>query len=227
MDSSRRAVERHESRPQPAERRGVRECVSPPPATGGLAKRAVRHGRSAANAALALKRRGRPRRPQPGSGSPRAPWIGTRTRRRRRRPAPVRQAVRLGAEQPGGGPGAAAGVGEVVQVGRRRSRSAASTVQPGRPQRVDDRDRRRGPRTTSRWNRLPALARTHLPLYGSTASPAKTTAPAPAASAVRSTCRRCPGRGSRRAPRPAAAAGRGPRPARRRAAGRPRPGPAA
>ena len=51
----------------------------------------------------------------------------------------------------------------------------------------------RAPATTGRWNRLPAEARTHLPLYGSTDASANTTACAPAASAVRSTVPALPG----------------------------------
>src|SRR5579872_238735 len=49
------------------------------------------------------------------------------------------------------------------------------------------------PTTTGRWNRLPADARTHLPLYGSTDASENTTASAPAASAVRSTVPALPG----------------------------------
>src|SRR5580704_6030009 len=49
------------------------------------------------------------------------------------------------------------------------------------------------PATTGRWNRLPAEARTHFPLYGSTDASANTTACAPAASAVRSTVPAFPG----------------------------------
>src|SRR5580692_1839088 len=49
------------------------------------------------------------------------------------------------------------------------------------------------PATTGRWNRLPAEARTHLLLYGSTEASEKTTPSAPAASAVRSTVPALPG----------------------------------
>src|SRR6266511_3578479 len=70
--------------------------------------------------------------------------------------------------------------------------SAASTTSPA-PRNSRSTAVGSAARTTSTWNRLPALARTHLPLYGSTASPAKTTAPAPAASAVRSTVPALPG----------------------------------
>src|SRR5580658_7670679 len=49
------------------------------------------------------------------------------------------------------------------------------------------------PATTGRWNRLPAEARTHLLLYGSTEASEKTTPSAPAASAVRSTVPAFPG----------------------------------
>src|SRR4051812_29649489 len=48
-------------------------------------------------------------------------------------------------------------------------------------------------RTTSTWKRLPALARTALPPYGSVDPAPKTTAPAPHASAVRSTVPALPG----------------------------------
>ena len=48
-------------------------------------------------------------------------------------------------------------------------------------------------RAIGRWKRLPAEARTALPLYGSTESPANSTASAPAASATRSTVPALPG----------------------------------
>src|SRR5690606_23275151 len=69
---------------------------------------------------------------------------------------------------------------------------AASTWRPA-PRNSASAPAGRSCRTRSRWNRLPAVARTHLPLYGSTAGPAKITAPAPAASAVRSTVPALPG----------------------------------
>ncbi|SKZ69541.1 Uncharacterised protein [Mycobacteroides abscessus subsp. abscessus] len=52
-------------------------------------------------------------------------------------------------------------------------------------------------RTIGRWKTLPALARTHFPLCGSTASPSNSTASAPIASAVRISVPALPGsRGS-------------------------------
>ena len=130
------------------------------------------------------RRRGRPRRRRPGSGSRPAPWIGTRTVCVGRLRAAVGQPARLVAEQPGG------------RAGERRRRRPARRGRRARAGRRPARSGRRpaapistsaGPRhgTTSRWNRLPALARTALPLYGSTEPPANTTASAPAASAVR------------------------------------------
>src|SRR5918992_556505 len=70
--------------------------------------------------------------------------------------------------------------------------SAASTVRPAswsEPTSVSN----RGPTTSGMWKRLPAEARTHLPLYGSTHASVKITNSDPAASAVRSTVPALPG----------------------------------
>ncbi len=84
-----------------------------------------------------------------------------------------------------------------VRVGREHREA-------GRPQLATTAAAAAPPRTTSTWNRLPALARTHLPLYGSTAPSGedhrRRRRPRRRCAAP---CRRCPGRGSRRAPRPA------------------------
>src|SRR3954447_20468174 len=70
--------------------------------------------------------------------------------------------------------------------------SAASTVTPA-PRTVSMTGPSGSARTTSTWKRLPALARTALPPYGSAEPAPKTTAPAPQASAVRSTVPALPG----------------------------------
>jgi hypothetical protein len=81
--------------------------------------------------------------------------------------------------------------------------AGSSSVTPARPSAANTRSPAffkvrivsgsRPPATTGRWNRLPADARTHLPLYRSTDASAKMTASAPAASAVRSTVPALPG----------------------------------
>ncbi len=178
---------------------------SPPADTGGLAKRTPWRVHHLGDSFAGWPRRTRQgaaqgsggsvqadrRRPQPGSGSRRAvqghpdPGVGAAVSASGRPCASSRTARRSGR-------GEATGVGEVVEVRfavtvggqHRAARARAARRRP---------PRRRRPRTTSRWNRLPAMARTHLPLYGSTASPANTTASAPAASAVRSTVPALPG----------------------------------
>src|SRR5580693_6668153 len=75
---------------------------------------------------------------------------------------------------------------------RRAPPSAASTRSPAARSAGTD-SATPAPTTTGRWNRLPADARTHLLLYGSTEAPENTTPPAPAASAVRSTVPALPG----------------------------------
>ena len=163
----------------------------------------------------------RPRRP--GSGSPPGARSGSGPGRRpaRRSPAgrpqaslPNSQAV--GPASSGSRPasslaGAVGGQhGEPGRRGRRPARRAAG---------------RRGPPAGGTGE--PALARTALPLYGSTLSPASTTASAPAASALRSTVPALPG--SRMSASTATSRGRAGQRGRqraRRAPGRPRRGPA-
>ena len=153
------------------------------------------------------------------------PYIGIRTRRSAAARIDGGQPVRLGAEQPRrSGPASAPRSASVVEVAvtaagwRRASRSRRREPGPAAPRVAQS--------TTGRWNRLPALDRTALPLYGST-PPSTNTASAPAASAVRMIVPALPGSlGSTSAatqPRPA-----GEHVVRRAgtASRRPRPGPA-
>ena len=94
----------------------------------------------------------------------------------------VGQAVRLVAEQPQRSGRRGRVVEQVVAVAGAGRGEHVVAGGAGPPRR---RRRRVARATRSRWNRLPARARTALPLYGSTPPPASTTAPAPAASAVR------------------------------------------
>src|SRR5882757_1217815 len=84
----------------------------------------------------------------------------------------------------------------VAVAGANRSRSpsavAASRRSPARRHSASTVATSRS-RATGRWKTLPAEPRTHLPLCGSTASPASTTASAPAASATRITVPALPG----------------------------------
>src|SRR5437764_769158 len=90
------------------------------------------------------------------------------------------------------GPASTAWTPELSRSSAPLSRVVASKRTPA-PRRVVAAARVSAPRTTGRWNRLPAVARTHFGLSGSTDSPARTTASAPTASAVRITVPALPG----------------------------------
>ena len=66
------------------------------------------------------------------------------------------------------GPASVAVVGQRRRGRGRRRRRRRAPRRPAAAERADRGSTRRRPTTTGRWNRLPAEARTHLPLYGST-----------------------------------------------------------
>src|SRR5437764_2919568 len=153
------------------------QSAPPPAATGGLGKQATQHGGSLKALAEAYRHTAAAAARLRLSA---CPYIGTRTRRS------VASASVSGspwASEPNShavgranSPASASSSRSAAPYG-----SAASTVYPAacRPTTTVAGS---AARTRSTWKRLPALARTHLPLYGSTASPAKTTAAEPAAS---------------------------------------------